>query len=325
MSDVRYPMPIWYERVPSPELRRQIGRLATKIYIRAAVHISGESSSALSKRLASDTSIPGSNSKYLCQLGQGKHTLLPKLGNSKEYDWFAAVARRCRGGIRDENGRGVTAFYYAPWELMVQNAPLDRVRELLYQALQFSFYGGIEDFFCVPIPRLPDSKGWLRKDSHLSAEAAVLWDESHRWVATKCDREWQVFDRLSALWCLYREAVLRRDLVRSLYYREVIIESHREVGRHPVMSQIFGEYRELAMRVLESDGLPTRDGIDRSRVGRLGGSSDSVFELEKWLTVSCNYNSLAHQLFLRGRVVARQPTRWRPVKVGVVVKQRNSK
>ncbi len=242
---------------------------------------------------------PGTNSKIVYQWLNGKHALLPGPHGRYGYDWFDAINAHCGGAY-------ITPFYYQPWELMVQEVSLDRVCHLLYRALKRSFGGaglfpeGIYGFFYVELGRgLPESEAWRRKASVIRDEFSTLTDDAERWVGDDNDRMWQVFDRLTVYWCLYREGILRRDPRRAIYYREKIVEVHVEVARHPVFSHVFDEYKRCARYALEADGLPARRSINREKVKSLACIDDEEQELQKFLELFWNVDKRVYDLLKR--------------------------
>lgn len=293
------PMPSWAAPSVRPELRKALGRAATKAWAQAALHFTQESASALSKRLSAPEAKPGTNSKYLYQLAGGRHTVYPKSRGLQDYNWIAAVDRYADPLDPRRAGHLATPFYYQPWELMVPVVSLDRVCELLYTALD-SFRDTYEFFFDVT-KGLPETEGWRRKPSKIWVEVEVLEDVADDPADDASKRDKRVFDRFTALWCLYREAILRRNLVKGIYYREAIIRSHREIARHPVFSLVFDEYRQCAMNVLEADGLPARKDIRRENVQRLESGNDADRDHRDLLMVIPYENKLAYDLLRHSR------------------------
>ena len=290
------PMPCWTPRSGRPMFLRSVAKAATKAWALAALYFLGKSASALSKRLSSDHAKAGTNSKYIYSLIAGKHEIYPRPRGRLGHSWFATV---------DAYGAGhcATDFYYQPWELMVQDVSLDRVCQLCYHALERSFSGdGIDTFFYFYAVRgLPEGEAWRRKPSRIWKEAEVLWDDAERWVADNNDRQWQVFDRLTVVWCLYREAILLRHPLRAIYYREKIFESHAEVAGHPVFSLVFDEYRRCAKCALEADGLPARKDINRQAVERLAKGGDAEQYYMELMEIIPDGNKLAYALLKHRR------------------------
>ncbi|MEX3929157.1 hypothetical protein AB4Y36_34765 [Paraburkholderia sp. BR10936] len=250
MAAYPFPTPVWDTSGKRSIFHEQLGRAATMAWATAAIYILDESASAISKRLAAPDSAPGSNSKYLYQLKSGKHVLSSKGGGRYGYNWLAAVAERPRGDR-------VTRFYYEPWELMEREISLDRVSELLHATVLSLCGPNSVCFFYVAEEGFPSTPAWWRKRSSLHDEIRALdaGVKSAMSAVKGCsDAE---FDRFVAFWCLYREAMLRRELKRAVYYRLAVVDAGKKIASHPVFSQVFAnEYDRLFKQVLEEDGLP---------------------------------------------------------------------
>jgi len=240
VQDHQLPVPVWASGLRDrTELQRQLALTATRSWACAVIHFTGESASALSKRFSAPDGSPGSNSKYFYGLFQGKHVLLPGVRGRYGYDLLADVHRHNHGGY-------ATRHYYQPWELLHPNITLDRVCAILYQlAPQIA-----EFFFYPPFPGLEDQPAWLRRQSVIPSEMEVLNNYQGGSVSTERDgtliRQQRKFDVFIALWCLYREAELRRDIVRTLFYKEAIGQAQKKMASHPLFCDVFDSYVTLA-------------------------------------------------------------------------------
>ncbi|MEX3856486.1 hypothetical protein AB3X94_20910 [Paraburkholderia sp. BR10923] len=261
MATYPLPTPVWDTSGKRSIFHEQLGRAATMAWAAAAIYILGESASAISKRLAAPDSAPGSNSKYLYQLKSGKHVLSSKGGGRYGYNWLAAVAERPRGDR-------VTRFYYEPWELMEREISLDRVSQLLHATVLSLCGPNSVWFFYVAEEGFPSTPAWWRKRSSLHDEIRAL-DEGVKSATSAVegcsDAE---FDRFVAFWCLYREAMLRRELRRAVYYRLAVVDARKKIASHPVFSQVSAEYERICEQVLEEDGLPPIRDIYLRKVRR---------------------------------------------------------
>jgi hypothetical protein len=65
-------------------------------------------------------------------------------------------------------------------------------------------------------------------------------------------RQQRKFDVFIALWCLYREAELRRDPARTLFYREAIGQAQTKMATHPLFCDVFDSYVTLASALEDS-------------------------------------------------------------------------
>src|SRR5262249_41974933 len=145
---------------------------------------------------------------------------------------------------RHDRGRRATRYYYQPWELLYPEISLDRVCEILYRvAPDFA-----AEFFYPPFSGLEESPAWLRRRTLVAVERCVLDSYMSNGLAQNDGKvsDWheREFDVFVALWCLYREAELRRDIGRVLYYRETI-SHYRKMAEHPVFCHVYDEYRAL--------------------------------------------------------------------------------
>lgn len=259
MSDRQLPAPVW-ERPLEPQTypQRQLALAATQAWACAVVHFTGESASALSKRFSPPSGSPGSNSKYFYGLLHGKHVLLPGGRGRYGYDLLADVDRH-------KLGRHATRHYYQPWELLYPDITLERVCETLHtlspRITQLFFHESLSGVH----------PAWLRRRTNSSEEFEMLVQSLVSTITTVDEpfAEDRWFDVFIALWCLLREAGLRKDMGRVVFYRKIITQIHEQISAHPVFANVFDTYQAL-VRVIESREIAFLSGAQiTSKPGEL--------------------------------------------------------
>ncbi|SOE92532.1 hypothetical protein SAMN05414139_05264 [Burkholderia sp. D7] len=225
----------------------ELAMVATKTWARATMHFTGLSASAVSKRFSPPASVPGSNSKRFYGLARGEHVVLPGTHGRYSYDLLSAVSQH-------PLGRHATRYYFQPWELFRRDVTLDRTYEILHELTPWF----ATEFFYEEFPGLKNQRGWLRKRIDVPDEMQILVDHLRLSPIAEHDNSftyWErTFDVFVALWCLYREAEMRRDIGRTIFFRQAIGEAQKQVAVHPVFGQVFKEYRNLVQH-LEADEI----------------------------------------------------------------------
>ncbi|MGF6574893.1 hypothetical protein ABH945_007021 [Paraburkholderia sp. GAS333] len=271
-------MPAWAGESVRTALQKEVGTRATMAWARAIVHLLDTNPSALTRLCSAQDAKPGSNSKYIYRWIDGRIMLLPMARGRYGHNWMKKLDSL-------DGAQRARRYYYDPWELMVPDVSLDFVRNEL--ALILDELGDYDHFVGAPITYfffsgdegLPKPFAWRRKLTSIQLEVRALDDGMKYLISSKKnevfeERNKKMFERFVASWCLYREAILMRNVPRALYYRQAIIDSHKNISRHPVFSLVFKEYETLALKVLEGDGLPLLRDVVASKVRNLINAYD---------------------------------------------------
>jgi hypothetical protein len=229
-------------RMASDSGDHELTLAATKAWARATMHFTGLSASAASKRFSPPESVPGSNSKRFYGLARGEHVIQAGPHGRYGYDLLSDVNRHPRG-------KYATRYYLHPWKLLRVDITLDQVCDVLY---------GLDPrlakaLFYAPFSGLKNQRGWLRKSTDMEFEMKTLGDllvPRSKGLERGVSMRWEhVFDLFIALWCLYREAELQRNIGRVIFFQEAIAEVQKEIAYHPVFQYVFDDYQKIVRRL----------------------------------------------------------------------------